>query len=151
MYRSSLFNAQDHATLIARINALTPSSQAVWGKMNVAQMLAHCQVPLRLMVGDTKLKATWFNLLIGKIVKGRVLGEGEFGKNSPTFKEAVIADERSFERERTQLISLLERSVNSGMAVITKDPHPFFGTMTTQEWDRLQSKHLNHHLQQFGV
>ena len=28
---------------------------------------------------------------------------------------------------------------------------PFFGTMTPQEWDIIQFKHLDHHLNQFGV
>ena len=30
--------------VIARINNLTPATQPGWGKMNVAQMLAHCNV-----------------------------------------------------------------------------------------------------------
>ena len=35
--------------------------------------------------------------------------------------------------------------------VVTQDPHPFFGRMTGEEWDRLLWKHLDHHLRQFGV
>ena len=30
--------------VIARIDNLTSKTQPVWGKMNVAQMLAHCSV-----------------------------------------------------------------------------------------------------------
>jgi hypothetical protein len=29
--------------------------------------------------------------------------------------------------------------------------HPFFGPLTATEWDRLQWKHLDHHLRQFGA
>ena len=29
--------------------------------------------------------------------------------------------------------------------------HPFFGPLTSAEWDRLQWKHLDHHLRQFGA
>jgi hypothetical protein len=151
MTTSSIFSTQDHERLAARINALTPSSQAVWGKMTVEQMLAHCQVPLGIMLGSIKIKATWFNLLIGKLLKKNIISPNPFQKNSPTFKEAIIVDERSFEKERSQLLALLEQALSGGTAVITTDPHPFFGPMTAQEWDTLQSKHLDHHLQQFGV
>jgi hypothetical protein len=38
----SLFNPQDNQTIIARIQALNAETTNQWGKMNVAQMLAHC-------------------------------------------------------------------------------------------------------------
>jgi hypothetical protein len=30
-------------------------------------------------------------------------------------------------------------------------PHPFFGAMNAKQWSVLASKHINHHLTQFGV
>ena len=35
--------------IIGRINQLTPSSQTQWGKMDVARMLAHCNVTYELV------------------------------------------------------------------------------------------------------
>jgi hypothetical protein len=151
MYSSSLFHAADHERLVARINTLTPASQAQWGTMNVAQMLAHCQVPLRIALGDMKPASTLLNRLVGRMLKGMILRRPEFRKNSPTFKEAVIADERSFEQEHANLLGLVRRLAEGGTAAITTDPHPFFGKLTPEEWDNLQSKHLDHHLRQFGV
>jgi len=40
----NVFLASDVADFVTRINNLTPESQALWGKMNVGQMLAHCNV-----------------------------------------------------------------------------------------------------------
>ena len=37
---------------IARINNLTPTTQALWGKMNVAQMLAHLSVAYEMDLED---------------------------------------------------------------------------------------------------
>jgi Protein of unknown function (DUF1569) len=31
------------------------------------------------------------------------------------------------------------------------EPHPIFGKMTKEEWSKGTWKHLDHHLQQFGV
>jgi len=31
------------------------------------------------------------------------------------------------------------------------DKHPFFGPMSTEDWDRLNWKHLDHHLRQFNA
>ena len=40
----NLFNATDTKEAIGRIQQLTPNTSALWGKMSVAQMLAHCSV-----------------------------------------------------------------------------------------------------------
>jgi hypothetical protein len=44
----SLFNPADNNELIERIERLTPTTPAQWGKMNVAQMLSHLQEPIKL-------------------------------------------------------------------------------------------------------
>lgn len=41
---TNIFNEADTVTFINRIQKLTPESQSQWGKMSVAQMLAHCNV-----------------------------------------------------------------------------------------------------------
>ena len=40
----NIFTKEVTDILIGRINNLTPATQPQWGKMNVAQMLAHCNV-----------------------------------------------------------------------------------------------------------
>jgi hypothetical protein len=151
VFPSSIFSKQDHERLVSRINALTADTKPLWGTMTAAQMLAHCSMPLGIMLDEVKLQSSWLNLFIGKILRGRLLGASPFQKNSPTFKEAVITDERSFDTERAKVLRMLDRALNGGAAVITKDKHPFFGVMNVQEWDTLQSKHFDHHLRQFGV
>jgi len=41
---NNIFNKQDSLEIIERINKLSPSTPALWGKMDVAKMLAHCNV-----------------------------------------------------------------------------------------------------------
>ena len=56
----NLFDTTVKQEIIDRINKLTPQSQRQWGKMDVAQMLAHCQMPLGVATGKHKLKGSGF-------------------------------------------------------------------------------------------
>jgi len=47
----NLFDPVVKQEIIERINRLTPQSQRQWGKMDVGQMLAQCQMPLGVAVG----------------------------------------------------------------------------------------------------
>jgi hypothetical protein len=147
----SLFNAPDNQELIDRINALTPASKPLWGKMHVAQMLAHAQQPLRVALGELKLKRGIAGFLFGKMAKRQLLAEGDMKRNLPTAKEFLVRTDLLFEEEKKKLIALIQRFYQSGPQGLTKDDHPFFGKLSVEEWDKLQFKHLDHHLRQFGV
>ena len=147
----SLFNPSDNQQMIDRINNLTPDTKALWGKMNVSQMITHNQRPLQVAFGKLKLKKGLIGFLFGGIAKKQLLKDIPFKKNLPTAPGFVVKDERKFDEEKENLISLVERFVKDGPAGLTKEPHPFFGKLTTDEWDKLQWKHLEHHLSQFGV
>jgi hypothetical protein len=147
----SIFSEEDNQLFRSRINALTPVSPPLWGKMNVAQMLAHCQLPLKAALGESTAKRRLIGLLLGKIAKKRLLNAEEYSKHLPTAPTFVIADERSFDEEREKLLALVECFAVGGKGILTNKPHSFFGKLTPDEWDNLQIKHLDHHLRQFGV
>jgi len=146
----SIFNPATTESFITRINKLTPSTPALWGKMNVSQMLAHCQVPIQVAVGDIVTKGGFIALLFGRMAKKKLVNDQPFEHNLPTMKEAKIADIRDFEEEKAALITVV-RKFESGPGVLIKGPHPFFGPLTVDEWSTLQYKHLDHHLRQFGA
>jgi hypothetical protein len=146
----SLFDKLDNEEVIKRINYLNHSAPAQWGKMNVTQMLAHCQVPLKVSYEEIVLRKSIMGFLFGKMAKKKILSDKPLRKNLPTFREAKIKTTRDFHTEKEQLATYVAR-MTQGPQVLTKKPHPFFGPLTTEEWDRLQYKHLDHHLKQFGV
>jgi len=147
----SVFNPSVTKEIIDRIESLTPDAQAEWGKMNVAQMLAHAQEPLKVACGELKLKRGFIGILFGSLAKKSLLKKEPFKKHLPTDPNFIVKDNRNFEEEKDKLISLVNRFAKDGPEGITKDPHPFFGKLTVEEWDTLQWKHLDHHLRQFGV
>jgi hypothetical protein len=148
----SLFNRKHVEEFVSRINHLSERTQPQWGKMDVAQMLAHCQKPLEIAMGDLKPKINpIIKFLFSKSAKRQLVRDPEFKRDLPTFSEAKISDRRIFETERQKLIARLEEFQKKGPEGIIKDPHPFFGDLTIAEWDALQVKHLDHHLRQFGA
>ena len=136
--------------ILDRIQALTPDSRAEWGKMDVAQMLAHCQAPLQIAVGERTMKRGLIGRLFGGFARRSLARPEPFGKNMPTAPSFKIADARDFDEERDRLVALVRRFTDGGSGALSSE-HPFFGPMTPEEWGSLQWKHLDHHLRQFGA
>lgn len=148
----SLFNTTDNNAFIQRIQKLTPESKPLWGKMTVAQMLAHCQQPLKVAFGELTLKKSIPGILFGSYFKKKFLkADNTFSKNSPTDPAFIVKNDKNFEEEKNKLIPLIQKLAIEGAASIRNEKHPFFGNMNPQEWDIIQTKHLDHHLRQFGV
>jgi hypothetical protein len=146
----SLYDPAAVTEIKERIGRLTPTSQRVWGKMTVAQMLAHCAASMEEAVGDAKPKRLLMGRLFGPMVKRRLLSDKPMGRNAPTAPDKRIVDQRDFERERQRLLSVVDRFGKAGPAGCTQHPHQFFGQMTPDEWGHLSYKHLDHHLTQFS-
>jgi Protein of unknown function (DUF1569) len=151
MTTTSLFDRVENQAVIARIRKLRPDSKPQWGKMDAARMLAHCQVALRVAMGETRLKRGLIGLLFGRMALRSLLKPAAFKRNMPTAPEFRVKATRGFEVERDELVRLVETFAAKGPAGLLPGPHPFFGPMTTEQWDTLQWKHLDHHLNQFGV
>jgi hypothetical protein len=146
-----LFQEASVNEVIARLETLTPESRAQWGKMNVAQAVAHCIPSMEMAVGDRRAKRMFIGRLLAPLVKSRALNEGPMRRNSPTDPLFVRSGEHDLGVEREQLKTLIRRFYAGGPVACTITPHSFFGPLTPQEWARLMYKHLDHHLQQFGV
>lgn len=97
----NVFKQSDAAEVIDRINKLNPETKALWGKMNVTQMLAHCNVTYELIYEDKHPKPNAFMKLVLKLlVKSSVVGEKGYKKNNPTAPQFLIKEERNFEIEK---------------------------------------------------
>lgn len=147
----TLFQIDTVDEVINRINKLTPETQRLWGKMNVNQMLAHCSVGMKTATGELYLKSGFFLKLIGGFFKSQTTDGKPFRKSSPTHPGFIIGDTEGFEKEKHNLIGLLNKFHQGGEALCTTNPHSFFGKLTPTQWSSLMYKHVNHHLSQFGV
>jgi hypothetical protein len=140
----------DH--LKERINKLTIDSKPLWGKMTVAQMLAHCNVSYDMMYTDIYPKAgPMKRLLLNLFAKNAVVSEKPYPKNSPTAPQFVIVSEKNFILEKEKLIDQIEKTLQLGVKHFDGKESLSFGKLSIEEWNNLMYKHLDHHLGQFGV
>jgi len=148
----NLFDQKETQESLERINALTHESQALWGKMDVTQMFAHCNVAYELVYTDKHPKPKGFQKFIIKLfAKNVVVGPKPYKKNSRTAPMFLISDHRVFDNERNRLVEHLQKTQQLGTEHFNRKESRAFGTLSTKEWNTLFSKHLDHHLKQFGA
>lgn len=147
----NLFERESVDEVIARLDTLQPASQRQWGKMDVAQMLAHCAAAMDMASGKINPQRMLIGRLLGPLVKPIYTNEKPFSQNNPTEKKLVISDQRDFQRERERLKVCVREFHKGGEAKCTRHPHPFFGHLSPGDWSRGMYKHLDHHLRQFGA
>lgn len=147
----NLFEKEATDEVIARIERLQPGAQRQWGKMDVAQMMAHCSAALEMASGKINPPRILIGRILGPLVRPIYTNEKPFKRDNPTDKALVVADQRDFLREQEKLTQTVRQFHGGGEAQCTRHPHPFFGTLSPQDWSRGMYKHLDHHLRQFGV
>lgn len=148
----SLFETKTHQDTLNRINNLNENTPANWGKMNVGQMLKHCQLPMEVAVGkrEMKGKAGFFKKLMFKFFKPLMYNDKPWKHNLQTPKQFVVTDSQVFEKEKNDLVNLVNEF--AAKKDTTNWPeHPLFGNFTTKQRGQMQYKHIDHHLTQFGV
>ena len=154
-YSSRMRNLFEPATrndIKARVQRLQPGSPRQWGKMTVAQAMAHCAGGLEMALGEKRPPRVPIGRVLGWAIKPLALGnDAPMRKNSPTVPEIEMKDERDLDVERPRLLALIDRFAAAGPAGCTTHPHSFFGRLTADEWAILMYKHLDHHLRQFGA
>lgn len=149
----NVFDAQDAQEYINRINNLTPETQRKWGEMSVDQVLAHLNVAYDLTFTPEKFPKPSFiaKFLLSKFVKPKITNKIPYKQSLPTSPSFIIADERNFEEEKAKLIGNIQRVQQLGREAFEGKENINFGKMTAQGWNNMFAKHLNHHLDQFGV
>ncbi len=148
----NVFDAKDVESIIGRINQLTPATQPQWGKMNVAQMLAHCNVTYEMVYTDLHKKpGAFMRFMLKMMVKNAVVSEKPYSKNGRTAPQFLITDEREFNKEKTRLVDYINQTLDLGSNHFEGKESHSFGPLNAKEWNNMFAKHLDHHLTQFGV
>src|SRR5690349_6761606 len=128
----SLFQRDAVDEVMRRIEQLQPASQREWGKMDVAQMMAHCSATFDVASGRVVLPRMLIGRILGPLARPGFTNEKPFSRNGPTHKTFVISDKRDFERERERLKDCVQQ-FHAGEEQCTRHPHAFFGPLTPQE------------------
>lgn len=147
----NIFDLSHTKEILVRIDQLKQSAQPQWGRMDVAQMLAHCSSFQDIAMGNSLSSRSWLGMLIGKLAKPIFYNDKPLPRNMSTIQTIMIVDKREFEVEKEKLKQNILLLQSGGPKNCTNHPHPFFGVLTSEEWGKGIYKHLDHHLKQFGV
>lgn len=150
-----LLNTFDSSTtdsVLARLEKISANTQPLWGKMNVAQMLAHLNVAYDFSNGKLETKNSWLaKIMLKTFVKKIVVGDKPYTKNSRTAPDFLITDSKEFEIEKVKLIANIKETEEKGKDHFEGKESASFGPLTAKEWSNMFYKHLDHHFTQFGV
>ena len=111
------FDPKTTETVFARLEKLNYMSKPQWGKMNVAQMLAHLNVTYDLAYDRVQSPANFFvKLMLKLLVKPLVTNDKPYKKNSHTAPVFIITNERDFEKEKSTFIDNVKKTEANGVA-----------------------------------
>lgn len=148
----NIFTQEGAQSFLNRLEKLTPETKAEWGKMNVSQMLAHCNVTYEMCYENKHPKPTGLVKFILKVfVKKYVTNEVTYKKGSKTAPQFIITDQKEFEVEKERLKNYIIKTQELGAAYFEGKESHSFGKLNSQEWNNMFAKHLDHHFTQFGI
>lgn len=153
MDMESIFDQEFSAALKKRVNNLHVGESPNWGQMKVEEMLAHCNLTYDLVFTDHYVKAEAFNRLVySTLMIDRMTNEEPYPQNMETAPALMIDGEYSFDEEKEKLINNLDKVLELGPDHFNDEKENMaFGKLNSFQWHMLFYKHLDHHLNQFGV
>jgi len=151
--KRDLADSAQRVALAARLRRLAPDSPRQWGRMTPHQAICHLSDSFRAIMGDKSASsiATPFSRTVIKWIALNAPMKWPPGvKTMPEVDQEVGGTKPvEFARDRHDLEALMEQfAVKQGREL---QPHPMFGRMTTEQWQRWGWLHMDHHLRQFGV
>jgi hypothetical protein len=148
----NIFSNQGVESFLKRLDKLTPESKGLWGKMNVSQMLAHCNVTYEMCYENKHPKSNGLVRFILKMfVKKFVTNEVPYKKSVKTAPQFIITDQKEFNTEKNRLKNFILKTQELGETYFEGKESLSFGNLTSKEWNNMFAKHLDHHFGQFGV
>lgn len=148
MNSKSLFDQDVFDQSLERINKLTSDTKPDWGKMDTAQMLAHCAEVIDVSNGKPLKNTPWLVKLLKGMIKKMVIGPTPYPRSTRTHPQYLQNSPKDFQAEKKHLLESLTKLKELEDSDV---PHPLFGNLTKQEKGWAMYKHLDHHLTQFGV
>jgi hypothetical protein len=146
----TLFESDARAALQSRLDRLTPDAQRRFGTMSPGQMLCHLHDSLGVALGTVESKPApfamanpltrWLAICVIPWPKGKL--------DSP--KNQLLSSPSEFTADRDRLKQLLDEFAARGPRG-EFGSHEFFGRMPGLRWGQLLHRHVDHHLNQFGV
>ena len=152
----TLHNAAEREALKVRLRAVRADSVRRWGVMSAGQMMWHLTAAMEMCMGklDVSGEKSPLPFPVPKALLRFMIIEMPWPRGAPTLK-AVRAEnqaEKQYDLEAQRARTLATMDEFAARPLDGLWPlHPLLGQVRGEQYSRLQAKHLNHHLTQFGV
>lgn len=133
----------------ARIQQLRPDSPRKWGKMTADQMLWHLNQSLENSLG--RLVPAPMKIPLPLSLIRFAIFALPWPKGAPTPAEYLAGKRHDFATEQARCLRLIDELTSRGMESGSWGRSAAMGPLSGVEWSRLQAKHFEHHLKQFGM
>jgi hypothetical protein len=148
----SLSNLPDRREISRRLAQVSAADTALWGSMNVNQMVCHLDDSYKVALGERKASPAT-NFIQRTLVKWIALQSPmKWPKGTPTRPEIEQGKGGSrpidFRQDLASLLTTFDRFCDALPSPCVH--HPIFGEMTAAHWMRWGYLHADHHLRQFG-
>jgi hypothetical protein len=143
----------DIVTLLHHLDQLTNESKPLWGKMSAQQMVEHLTDGIKMAYGQLSLPIEVPEEKVEKM-QAILMSDVPFPKE---FKASFVDDQATLRHEEIELaideftLEWIEYENYYAENPDATHPHPYYGNLNYTQWERLQSKHVTHHLSQFGI
>ncbi|MFA6259922.1 MAG: DinB family protein [Bacteroidia bacterium] len=142
--------------LIHQLGAIPENTPALWGTMNVRQMIEHLAWPFKASNGSFTMPQTTPEDKLERVKAIGLLNDRPMQHN---FQNPIYTDEYKQLRNANIEAALIELQNDIDLFVSSfksQDPsftrmHNIFGPLNFHEWLQFHFKHCMHHLEQFGV
>lgn len=146
---TNFYDSDNYASIVKRLEAITPTSERKWGEMTPAQMLHHLNLAIGSGIGYyslpdvSNLMSRGFNqFMILNVLK-------KFPMGTQTASPLKVTETYDFEAEKKKLKEILAKAYGTKTNA-DWSKHTYFGKMTRKAWGKLIMIHCNHHFQQFS-
>jgi hypothetical protein len=151
----SNFKKMNTENFINRLQNLGSGSIAQFGIMTPQHMIEHLILTLKLSYGRVKIPEFEPNELQLAQKHALLFTDIQFPRGikapgmPPGLSELKFPDLEPAKADFFKTLSEYHKAYQNNP--ILRTPHPKFGNLTFEEWQKFHSKHIEHHLSQFGL
>ncbi len=134
-----------------RVQSIGPDATPQWGRMNPHEMMTHLARMFEITLGHVQLPDQ-SNVFTRTVLRWIVL-DWPWPKGKVKAPDSFTPPpERDFEQEKQRVIELMREFIEVAETAPDRlHPSPILGRLSARQWCKLQGKHTDHHLRQFGV
>jgi hypothetical protein len=146
----TLFDADTRAEILDRLGRLRPDATRSWGTLSAPQVVIHCVDTFDHTFGIKDVEPP--NAFVqSALVRWFVIDSPlPWPKGVRSVSQYFESEPHEFGEDLAKLRSCVERFAQ-GASGGAWGRSPMLGRLSPDQWARLQYRHLDHHLRQFGL